>query len=401
MGEIVTDLPCRVVSPPGLPVIHRFFDTSPLSPSGRYIGLIQFPFEDRVPRNGDSASVLVVDLEEGTTLEVDQTQAWDTQLGAHVQWGWSDETLVYNQVDLRSGRLFARVKNPNTGSHYDLEQPIYMVEESGNRALTPNLLQLNQVQAGYGVFWAGQTEWDQSRDRTRNGIWTVDLRSGKSEFILSIQKILDTFPELRAYEENQTGEYVCFHVKWNPQGTRIFTVFRFANQDRSFIRNCIITMDTKGDNLALALHPETWLPGGHHPNWCPDGDHILMNLKQDREHLDLVRFRHDGTGLETLSHNCRGSGHPTLHPDGRHILTDCYPYEVESDDKVPLRWIDLTNDSEISLADISCVPPFSGPNGILRIDPHPAWDKTFTKVAVNAYTHGARSVAVLDLAEVL
>lgn len=401
MGEIITDLPCRVVSPIGKPVIHRFFDTSPFSPSGRYLGLIQFPTEDRLPEKNDAASILVIDLEEGTTLEVDQTRAWDTQLGAHVQWGWSDETLIYNQLDSSSGKLFGRIKNPTSGSHYNLEQPVYMVEDSGNRALTPNLFQLNQVQAGYGVFWAGQAEWNQSRNREENGIWSTDLRSGKSTRILSIQQILDAFPELQEYEQNQEGEYVCFHVKWNPQGTRIFTVFRFANEDRSFIRNSIITLDTEGKNLALALPPETWLPGGHHPNWCPDGERILMNLQQDRDHLDLVRFRFDGSGLETLSRNCRGSGHPTLHPDGRHILTDCYPYEVESEDKVPLRWIDLKNDSETSLAEISCVPPFTGPKGVLRIDPHPAWDKPFTKVAVNAYTHGTRSVAVLDLSEIL
>lgn len=35
--------------------IHRFHDTSPFSPSGRYLAMTCFPFEDRLPPPGTSS----------------------------------------------------------------------------------------------------------------------------------------------------------------------------------------------------------------------------------------------------------------------------------------------------------------------------------------------------------
>lgn len=394
-------VPIEVVSPPGVPAIHRFFDTSPFSPSGRYLGLTRFPEEGRMPQPGAMAGILIVDRETGETTEVDRTRAWDTQLGAHVQWGSSDEELIYNITKPGSQDLCARVKNPWDGSHRDLDGPVYMVNAAGTEALAPNLFTLNTVQAGYGVFWAGPKEWEQCPPPDQDGVWITDLRSGSSRLLLSNQAILEAFPGLQAYGKAHPGRYVCFHVKWNPQSTRIFTVFRFSTPDQSFIRNAIVSANADGSNLHLALHPETWIRGGHHPNWCPDGEHILMNLQRDQPRLELVRFACDGSGLEALSRNCPGSGHPTLHPDGRHILTDAYPHESRSPDTVPLRWIDLQSDSEVTLADVPAIPPFAGPRQELRIDPHPAWDRSHTRVAFNCLHQGTRAVAVADLSKLL
>ncbi|HEU5146600.1 MAG TPA: hypothetical protein VFT90_07800, partial [Chryseosolibacter sp.] len=46
-------------------VIHRFHDTSPLSPSGRYMALFRVPFEDRYPEAGDTGEVIIVDMKTG------------------------------------------------------------------------------------------------------------------------------------------------------------------------------------------------------------------------------------------------------------------------------------------------------------------------------------------------
>lgn len=78
------------VTPSRRGVIHRFFDTSPFSPSGRYMALFQMPFEDRWPQPGDSGAVLLVDLQTGQTREIASTCGWEMQLGANVQWGGTD-----------------------------------------------------------------------------------------------------------------------------------------------------------------------------------------------------------------------------------------------------------------------------------------------------------------------
>ena len=54
-------VPVWCVTPGEGRAIHRFFDTSPFSPSGRYLAVFRLPFEDRVPppgEKGDRKSVV-------------------------------------------------------------------------------------------------------------------------------------------------------------------------------------------------------------------------------------------------------------------------------------------------------------------------------------------------------
>lgn len=64
-GEFEPQVAVWCVTPGSGGSFHRFFDTSPLSPSGRYLGLTRLPFEDRLPPPGHVAEVLLVDLDTG------------------------------------------------------------------------------------------------------------------------------------------------------------------------------------------------------------------------------------------------------------------------------------------------------------------------------------------------
>lgn len=44
--------------------IHRFFDTSPIAPGGRYAAVFRLPFEDRQPAPGEVGQIVVADLGE-------------------------------------------------------------------------------------------------------------------------------------------------------------------------------------------------------------------------------------------------------------------------------------------------------------------------------------------------
>src|SRR5439155_6399426 len=105
------------------------------------------------------------------------------------------------------------------------------------------------------------------------------------------------------------------------------------------------------------------------------------------------------SGLRALADDLVGSGHPTMHPDGRHILTDAYPHEPVSygDGTVPIRLIDIATGEERVLIRIPSEPATKGPRGELRVDPHPAWDRAFRRIAFNAFLGGTRRVCVADL----
>ncbi|GAH43070.1 unnamed protein product, partial [marine sediment metagenome] len=76
-------VPVWCVTPERPACIHRFFDTSPISPSGRYVALFQLPAEDSVPAPGDAGNIVLVDLATGEDRVVAETCGWETQMGAN------------------------------------------------------------------------------------------------------------------------------------------------------------------------------------------------------------------------------------------------------------------------------------------------------------------------------
>jgi hypothetical protein len=96
-------------------IIHRFFDTSPVSPSGRYLALFRFPSETSSPKPGDAGEVIVVDMKTGKEKVVARSRGWEMQLGANVQWGSSDKELYFNDVDTSSWKAFAVQLDPISG----------------------------------------------------------------------------------------------------------------------------------------------------------------------------------------------------------------------------------------------------------------------------------------------
>ena len=59
------EVPIWCLTPHSNHLIHRFFDTSPLSPSGRYLAAFQLPDHDAPPKPGDRGNVVLVDLQTG------------------------------------------------------------------------------------------------------------------------------------------------------------------------------------------------------------------------------------------------------------------------------------------------------------------------------------------------
>lgn len=381
-------------------IFHRFFDTSPYSPSGRYLALTRLPFEDRLPQPGDPAEVVLVDLDTGVERTVAETRGWDTQLGAQCQWGASDRELFFNDQDTRAWAPFGVRLDPASGETRPLDGPVYMVSPDGKQALSPCLLRTGATQAGYGVLAPASVVPVNQGAPEDDGVFITDTTTGEHRLLVSLAQIVD---ETRPLDPAvyRGGSYYGAHVKWNPQGSRIMLVLRWLPDggDTARMERMVVTMDTDGSNIRIAIPADRWKPGGHHPNWCPDGETVLVNLNLHRDGLRFVTARYDGSDLMDAAPGIMGSGHPTMHPDGRHILTDAYPNEplAFGDGTAPIRLVDRFQGTESALVRIQVVPPFDGPKKELRVDPHPAWDRSFRWIAFNACPDGTRRVYVADL----
>ncbi len=126
-----------------------------------------------------------------------------------------------------------------------------------------------------------------------------------------------------------------------------------------------------------------------------------MNLNIDREVMRFVQVNADGTGLRKMRDDLRGSGHPTVHPDGRHLLTDTYTFEDTAfgDGTIPLRWVDLVTGEEQTLVRVNTQQPCRVSS--LRVDPHPAWDRSWRYVVFNAFVGGTRRVFLADMSSLV
>ena len=266
VGGWAPSVPTWIITPPNQSSIHRFFDSSPFSPSGRYVALTRVSpaAEGRTVQPGDQASVIVVDLRRGTERVVAQTRGWSSQLGAQVQWGATDSDLFFNDIEVPSQRLqAARKRRPATsqsarapsgketsaaegstdwrpyGVRLDMHSgrrtrlgcTVYHVSSDGRWALTPDLRRMSRTQLGYGVHVPeGQVPRNSGAPRD-DGLWVSDTRTGECRMLVSLAEVAAHARDASlggARALDPALPTYAFHAKWNAQMNRVLFVARQA-----------------------------------------------------------------------------------------------------------------------------------------------------------------------------
>ena len=399
------DVRWRVVG--GARTTHRFFDSSAISPSGRYVCATRTRREgpaDVTP--GDVAEVVVYDLQKKRkdrfpVVYRRPTAAWDAQLGAQVQWGASDDDLYFNDVVGTRGDGAPIVRGVRSdwqrGRETRLPTPVYHVTRDGARAAAPrDLAALRLTQDGYGVV--ATPAQLRHLETQKDGVHVLDLRTNATAFLelsaLVAAAELEERPRAVAGGDARKGAEChrhVFHVKWNAKGTRLLVVVRARGQ------GC-----PRGDaNHALTVNPDgadvkvvaTWLRDGNHPNWLEDG-RLSMNYEGKVCAFDDV----EGASCQVLSE--RASGHPVGVPGrGDLVVTDTYAKEhaafgLEAGEAA-LRVLS-GGDREAWLGVFPVAALGTMPTDVWRCDAHPAFDLKGRRLALNVWVRGSRRVAVTD-----
>jgi hypothetical protein len=312
-----------ILTPASTSTVHRFFDTSPFSPSGRYIGLTRMSVEeDRPVEYNDKADIIVIDLITGKTEVIAETSAWDSQVGSHVQWGTSDHELYYNTIDhpkstqeQTRGVVYNREKN----SFRKLDCPIYQISPNGLYSASPDLTQIKYTQLGYGVYVHHSSSNLNASKST--GLFVSDLHTGRCKLVTSLFDIA-TYAGIPV-DIPMYG----FHAKWSSDNSMIMFVVRTLSpphQDSSFSTllsgskaasariNHMFAIRPDGEILChvvswgsacnqLATRKYVTNSGmnkgierrithtvgrvavrgdGNHPSWIPDSHNISLNYRQ-------------------------------------------------------------------------------------------------------------------------
>ncbi|MGE9293192.1 MAG: hypothetical protein ACQKBW_06235, partial [Puniceicoccales bacterium] len=298
----------------------------------------------------------------------------------------------------------------------------------GRWLICANIATLRKTQCGYGVCLPDAVLPSlRVGPQTDDGFWLTDTHSGATRLLISTREIFERLgSELTATGVDPARcEITGFHSKFNPQGDALMLSLRWfpAGSEPGwdmFVKNfqsvlfAWVTLSLNPatgtpdlSTLRCATGPELWQYGGHHATWFPDGRRISQNLPISKipDDLRFVQVNADGSELGIIPHtgHLAGSGHPTVHPDGHHLITDAYTYEpvAYGDGTVPLRWIDLHTGEEIHLARVNALNPAASIHSVLRCDPHPAWDRTSRFITFNAMDGNTRRVYLADMSRLV
>jgi hypothetical protein len=408
-------IPVWCLTPDKGGAFHRFFDTSPISPSGRYLAVLRLPFEDRLPEAGDIAEVCVIDLTTGEDRVVAQTCGWETQLGANINWGGTDHELYFNDVDTNSWQPFAWKLDPISGEKQAMQSTVYHASPDGRYLISANMRTMRRTQPGYGVCIPVDMMQQNIGPVDDDGFYITDTATGQCRILATIKDLFFCANPQMTIEQASEFEIYGFHSKFNNQSDRLMLSLRWYPKRRAdqwdmfkddfhAVKYAWLTIKPDGTELHCAVGPDYWKRSGHHATWFPDGKHLSMNLTmEDNGMMALVRAKYDGTGIRKMHETIPGSGHPTVVPGERYVLTDTYIYEpiAFGDGSVPLRWIDLEQNVESCAVRIHTQTPQQQAIGALRVDPHPAWDRTGRFVVFNGFADGTRRVYVADFKSLL
>ncbi|MFO7871480.1 MAG: hypothetical protein R6V03_08625 [Kiritimatiellia bacterium] len=403
---------------PNLPAcMHRFFDTSPISPSGRYGAFLQLPDEYRLPQPGGTAGIVLVDLEKGpeSARVVYETRGWEHQMGANINWGAGDDELVFNDVDSDSWTPFGVRLNPHTGASSRFPKGVYHLSPDGKLAAVCSLEKMRRTQFGYGVVIPDDKVGPNGEMPEDDGLYIVDVESGEVRTFVSIADLHRKAAVPSSPDDFAGGWHYGFHAKWNFQGDRLIFTTRwvpavegrewYGHRDRG-TRYSVFVLKPDGTGIHNAVPWKYWTKGGHHINWFPDGEKLSMNLGYFRHlrgegGLDMVSVNPDGSDIGPITTAVPGSGHPSVHPDGRHILADVYAHSKAFvvDGTTPLRWIDYIEGTEEELVRFHSSPEVD--DNTMRVDPHPAWTRDWRYVTFNSFIDGTRRVLLADMRELV
>ncbi len=392
--------PVLKLTPDGGLYQQTYFDVTPYSPSERYLVVSKFPFQDRMPVVGDFAEVCIIDTHEQTIQTVYKTKSWGLQTGTNAQWGATDRYVYCN--DIIGGTAVCVRVDIDTGETSAFCGPMYSVATDDSCVVGFPLELFDVTQLGYGCPPASPGAFQSLPPGASGteGIWRTDLKTNKKTLIVSLADAAAVLPP----PPGRDCTYYFWHSKFNRQGTRVYNVVRCIPAENPGVHNpANITFKPDGTELYYATPGRLpWGTGGGHPNWHPDGEHLIRHLKFEDEKNYFVKFKYDGSTFEKLSGQILGGGHPSVEKNGRYLITDAF--KTDGGRKtVLLRLADLTADE----AKIVCTLPsikWEGrlPDAVFRLDGHPCWSRDYKKVTIQAANErGERHLYLVDLSAIL
>ncbi|MCG2660537.1 MAG: hypothetical protein L6437_09860 [Kiritimatiellae bacterium] len=315
-------------------------------------------FMDRQPAREDSAELGMIDIETKAKIKIAKTTAWNFQQGAMLQWNPAvpDREVIYN---VRVGETYrAVVKNIKTRKERMLEMPVAALDPKGRYALSINFSRVFDFRPGYGYH--GIIDANKNREAPEDdGVFRIDMMTGKSKLVLSLQQIHSLLQDTRSVVKN--GKLVINHITCSTDGSRfVFLVRNFPEHGKKW-GTVAITANADGSDLYV-LNDYSMTS---HYHW-QDEQHLLAYAKH-AEGDQLYLLRDKSREYEIIDRGFfKADGHCSYAPDRKQILYDSYP----ENNYRHLYVYDIHRRKGCKLASL-----YSAPVSVtdIRCDLHPRW----------------------------
>ncbi len=362
---------------------HHFFGyygISPWNPSETLMVGLESGFHKRLPRPGEAATIGLIDVATGEWTPVAETRAWNFQQGCMLHW-LSHREIIYN--DRRDGRLVAVILDVVARQERKIiDRPIGAVDRRGTVALSFNFARMGRIRKVVGT--AGTQDPTAGEPHPADdGIYRIDLKTGQSELIVS----LDAIYRCRPLPPERESEVWINHVLINPDATRFLAIVRRSKRWYTLM----VTAGMDGSGLRCVLPPGT---DSSHFDWV-SRDRILATFRPDQRSPRIHHMIADRSGdirAERLGDGVLDyDGHCCVAPCGRWMITDSYRFTPERVQQLLL--FDLKTGRYRVLGLYPQAPVFKK----VRCDLHPRWSPSGRQICFDS-THGEqRQMYVIDI----
>ena len=366
---------------------HHFFgyyDKTPWSKSGDKILTHEASFNNRPPCAEDIIKVgFVMASHPDAFIAIAETKAWNWQQGAMLQWHpiAPDSKILFNNC--KEGQFIGVCHDLENNIQIFYERPIYAISPKGDCAFSLNFARLFDKRPGYG-YAGSQDSFADQQHPTDDGIFSIDMVTGKSSLIISLDQLAqinplplmaNTYHWVNHIQISPNAERLAFFHIWQV-GEGIWSVRLYTAKLDGSDLDCLLDTgdishyDWKDDHsiLVWAKHP---LKKEHH--------FLLCDV--DTKTIDIV-------GEKSLKED----GHCSFSPDRKWILNDTYP------DRHNLRTLMLVRNLDGKRIDLQ---NFYSPKekwwGEIRCDLHPRWNREGNKICIDSVHNGTRQMYVIDL----
>ena len=325
MNSISTTYHWQRITPDDGHYFFGYYDRNPWNADQSLHLMLKIDQCERLPLPGEKAEVGAVTLT-GAWRKFTETRSWCHQQGCmelfHPQ---KPDCILYNDYDVNTHRLQARILQLGKGEIGRYDRPVYALAPNGKFAVSLDIGRIPRRGYSYADVPVGENLFP--ADCERDGLFLIDLETGRERLLASYRDMLEQHP-FRYSTENR---YIWLnHAIVNCDSSRVLWLLRQTSDQykvpgwQTFMYTCGLD----GSDITCVLPDVYWSRGLiSHQIWGRTPNEILVDANWDGtgNHAIVLNEAEHPFRARKLADSHGRMAHMVFSPDGTRLLADSYP----------------------------------------------------------------------------